>query len=205
MMAINAEWKRRANMLFAPLRDMDSSWLPTSLRRNAELLDLAMVSHAARKLIYKSLPKDDSPADDIGDDVPAWGERHPALQRELVLRLGALGCSTEIRRTIEKDDIVAVRNAIDDESYRAALARDVPLIEDDVRGEYRNALEADDLRRFIGAIGLSVLTSACPGHETVVRLRLRFLFPAKAWETRRAVRLADREHVIELIDGFSGD
>ena len=205
MTQANVDWKSRAAALFASLPTVDRSWLPEPLQRDGGLLDVAMLGQTTRRLVYKCLLHRDRAGVDANVVPPSWARQDPASQRRLVLRLGALACSMPLRRTIEKDELAALLHVIDERTYREALALDSPLIANDVDDAFRRAVRADRIGYFLAGIGLSVLQSAGPEHDAVVRLRLRYLFSAMAWSAKRTDLVCDRERVVGLLDRMGDD
>jgi len=195
----NTDWKRRAEAVFAPLREIDRSWLPRSLQDKERLLDVAMLRQSTRKLIYKCLSGDGRAIATADVSVPLWAQKGAAAQRRTVMRLGALACSAPIKRTIEQMNLGALRRAIGEASYREALDLDDAMIRNSLEKSYWQAMRDGDIQCFIGAMGLSVLHSATPQDDAFIRQNLRFLFSTRAWSLRRTDLTCDSDKICELL------
>lgn len=195
-----AEWKQRAELAFAPLRSIDRSWLPDALRQHTKLLDVSMLGATTRRLLYTYLPKVDAKmfAGDIA--VPGWAQLDHVALRRMVLRLGAFACALPLRHTIEQSQLVDVRRAIDDETYRDAATQETALVHDDINADYQQALRAGNIEHFIAAMGMSVLQQIAPRDELFIECRLRYHFSSKAWQLRRPDLSCDSSRAIEILN-----
>lgn len=193
-------WKYRAENAFAPLRSIHRSWLPESLRRQTQLLDVAMLGATTRRLLYTHVAK--ICASVLGDEinVPGWARGDYAAQRCTVLRLGALACADPLRRTIEQAELAEVRRAIDEKMYRDAVTQDGALVQNDIQAAYRDALQARDTGHFIAAMGLSVLQCVAPQDEAFIEQRLRYYFARKAWALRQPHLICNRDRVVDILN-----
>lgn len=200
MTGLANHWKQRAESMFASLHSIDRSWFPDAFRDHTKLMDAAAMSTMARRMLYSYLPAAEQTNVQGEILVPDWACLDAANTRRLVLRLGAFACATALRQTIEQAELLEVRNAIDDETYRAAIEQPVAPIKNDIRAEFRAALKRGELRHFIAAIGMSVLQSAVPEDEAFIQYRLRFHFPRKAWAQRRAGLVCRIDHVIDILN-----
>lgn len=201
MVGIAKNWKQRAESAFAPLRSIDRSWFPDALNTHGKLLDAAAMSTTARRLLYSYLLKGDTTPMQGPVSVPDWAHLDAAQLRRLVLRLGAFACATPLSQTIEQSNLIEVRSAVGDETYCEAVKRPRALIENDIRADFRTALERGELRFFVAGIGMSVLQCAVRQDDAYIKHRLRFYFPRKVWAQRRTDLICRTDHVIEILNG----
>ena len=196
----STDWKRRAEVAFAPLRSIDRSWFPESLRPHAKLLDLAMLGATTRRLLYTYIPKIDSNVFSGETAIPGWAQLDHVALRQMVLSLGAFACAVPLRHIIEQTELSEVRRAIDDDMYRNAVTQEAALIQNDIGVAFRRALQAGDVHHFIAAMGISVLQSVAPQDEAYIEHRLRYHFSRKAWTLRRSDLICDSGRVIEILN-----
>lgn len=199
MTSHSIDWKRRADAAFAPLRSIDRSWLPESLRQHPQLLEVAALCVTTRRLLYNCLPKaSTSTAVDIVE--PDWARGGHKKQQRIVIRLGALACATPLRRTIEQSELAMLYRVIDDETYRDAMTQAAVLIRNNIDNDYRQAMRSGEIAFFIVAMGISVLESVAPQDAPFIHRNIRWQFARKAWAMRRADLICDRDCVIEILD-----
>jgi len=193
------DWKRRAEAICAPLREIDRSWLPESLLENVKLLDAGMLGQTTRRIVYNAIANGSRRSAKTDFVLPVWAEQGPTSQRHTVLRLGALSSSTPIRHTIERSDLRVLRQVVDEEIYRQALTQEEALIRDDIDGAYWSALRAGDIQHFIAAMGMSVLQCAAPNDAAFIEQSARYLFSTKAWSLRRTDLVCDTGQVMKIL------
>lgn len=192
-------WKHRAAAAFAPLRSIDRSWLPESLRQHTKLLNVAMLGATTRRLLYSYLPT--TSPDDVGAiTVPDWAQGGYEQQQRTVTRLGAFACAPSLRRTIEQTQRDVLRRVVDDETYRDIVTQTVALVATDLTDAYDEAMNLGDADCFIAAMGISVLEQYAPQDAAFIRHRIRFQFSRKVWAMRRADLDCDRDRVAEILN-----
>ena len=193
------EWAKRASGIFTPLRAIDRSWFPDPLREASGLIDAAMLSQAARRILCRCLQQRDLLVGIDAARTPSWAAEGSTAQRRIVLRLGSLACAPAMRRTVDKDERRALLHAVGEAVYHEALAPGPALIDEDVEADFREAVRCGNALHFIAAMGMSVLQAALPQDAVFVERCVRYLFPARAWTQHRVDVACDRERVARLL------
>jgi hypothetical protein len=184
-------------------------WLRQLTAGDRTLLQHLLASRPARLLLTRHLYKVHEIA--VPDRVrlqphQQWLLKDHETQRGLARQLGTDALHAWIRTTVRASWVATLRGELGEDGYRRALAGPGIAVQGLDREVFDAALQQQRIGDYFVALGAALLETTTNRGDPFCRLRMRFAFSPRAWQSRpRGVRADPDELARHIADFAPGD
>jgi hypothetical protein len=187
---------------------MHADWLRDLVRGDNNLLAQVARSPTARRLLTRKAYKRYEIPVPSRSSLAAnqqWLLSDPRQQAALARRLGLEASQELVRTTVDARSVAALRRALGEDGYRAAMTGPGLRVEGLQRATFIEALQAGKLTEHLVAIGAALLETTTRESDSFARLRMRFAFSPACWRARPRGLRVDEGQLARRLEGKTGE